>query len=367
MSVYKQGESPNYYYDFVLDGKRHRGSCKTTSIVAARAFEAEECRRISKGEVNPGKVPTLEQLSSRFLAWVGASQRLSASSKRYYVYGWKALASQPIAGMKLNRITPSEIDCLKVDGEPATENQARRTLRRMLHLAEEWGLLTRAPRVPMVEEVATRDVIAPEVEQQITAALASSDSALRVAWVIAVDAGMRPKEIAGLRVDDIDWLAQAVTVRRRTTKTHNGVRVVPLSDRVVSVLQAYLMGRKDGYVFPSSRLPGQPIQAISLCEAFRHIRQSLGLPASVKLYNARHTFATEMMSALGNPTKVMALMGHGDIKTTMAYQHPDQIGIREAVEARAEARAKAIAAQNQTVTPDFSPELSTRTPERMVN
>jgi hypothetical protein len=50
-----------------------------------------------------------------------------------------------IASMKMDRITAEDVDALAFPGGPYHINCALKTLRRMLHKAEEWGLIAKAP------------------------------------------------------------------------------------------------------------------------------------------------------------------------------------------------------------------------------
>ena len=59
-----------------------------------------------------------------------------------------------------------------------------------------------------------------------------------------------------------------------------------------------------------------------------------GLPETLKLYGARHAFATYAVEATGNVFAVADAMGHEDLKTTRLYQHPELGAIRDAIDQR---------------------------------
>lgn len=67
---------------------------------------------------------------------------------------------------------------------------------------------------------------------------------------------------------------------------------------------------------------------------FREARRSAGLPNSVVLYCARHTFGTAAYEATGNLAMIMKVMGHSDVRTAMRYQHPALDSLREAIDQR---------------------------------
>jgi len=78
----------------------------------------------------------LVEFSWRFLDWLEAV-RLEDKTKTYYRYGWRLLKTTTIPGMQLDQITSDRVETLKFSGSSSNANCALRTLRRMLHKAEE--------------------------------------------------------------------------------------------------------------------------------------------------------------------------------------------------------------------------------------
>jgi integrase len=70
------------------------------------------------------------------------------------------------------------------------------------------------------------------------------------------------------------------------------------------------------------------------CKQFREARGKAGIPESLVLYCARHTFGTATYGATGNLAMVMNVMGHTDVRTAMRYQHPVLDSVREAIDQR---------------------------------
>jgi hypothetical protein len=69
-----------------------------------------------------------------------------------------------VASMGLDHIKKSHIQTLQLPGSASWQNCALRTLRRMLAIAKEWGLLWEVPTVPLLEQRQRRDVFDQEVE-----------------------------------------------------------------------------------------------------------------------------------------------------------------------------------------------------------
>jgi Phage integrase family len=109
----------------------------------------------------------------------------------------------------------------------------------------------------------------------------------------------------------------------------NGVREVPLSDRVLTLLRARCASRKEGWVFPSKRSASGRLT--TMARRFREARTKAGLPKGLVLNCGRHDFGTRVLKKTGNLKLVMQTMGHVDVKTAMKYQHPELDIVRSAL------------------------------------
>ena len=128
------------------------GSTKETNESRARKIAAlkfaDACER---GDPLPRKTPTLLAASNRFLEWVEEA-RLSDKTKTYYRDGWRSLKTTSILGLRLDSINNDVAQRLSFSGSAPNTNCALRTLRRLLHKAEDWRLIGRAPRIKLVPE-----------------------------------------------------------------------------------------------------------------------------------------------------------------------------------------------------------------------
>ena len=97
------------------------------------------------------KAPRMQEFSIRFLIWV-ESAALEDKSKAYYRSGWRLLSTTKIVGMCLDHITKDDVEALSFSGSASNANCALRTLRRMLHKAEEWNLISRVPKFNLLRE-----------------------------------------------------------------------------------------------------------------------------------------------------------------------------------------------------------------------
>jgi integrase len=265
---------------------------------------------------------TLAEFSKRFLDWVKTT-RLEPESRKYYESGWRMLSETPIAAMRLTHITTDEAEALRFDHSSANANRALRTLRRMLGKAAEWGVIAVAPKIKLEKEEGRSATIDAEAEAKL---LAVAKQPLRDILIIVLDTGMRPGEVFRMRWEDVLWDRKTIFIPRG--KTPRSRRYLPMSDRLLELLQARCNDQREGWVFPSDSKPGH---VTTVAKAFEEAREAAGLSTEIKLYSARHTFATKVMGATGDLALVMRALGHTNAQTAMIYQHPSLERVRAVV------------------------------------
>src|SRR5271157_3098713 len=169
VSLIKRGNV--WHFAFRWNGKRYRGSCKTSKQQEANKVESLVLARLLEDGRAPGnkKIPTLADFSNRFFNWLEAlpaNRPPKAPTRKYYRVGWRMLESTPIAGMKLDHITTDQASIIE-GSSAANTNNALRTLRRMLKKAHEWQLLSMVPVVKLVEEYGREELMEPWMEQSV--------------------------------------------------------------------------------------------------------------------------------------------------------------------------------------------------------
>jgi len=346
VSLFKRGNTR--HFAFRWNGRRYRGSCKTSRQAEAKKVEALVLARLLEDGRLPWsrKVPTLAGLSNRFFKWLEslpADRPPKPPTRRYYRVGWQLLESTSIAGMKLDHITADH--ALTIEGSSAANtDNALRTLRRMLKKAQEWQLLSTVPIVKLVEEQGREELIEPWMEQRLLAVtggsrLTGKGRKSRVGWepfrtvlLIMLDSGLRPGEIFRMRWENIHWDKGLIFNPRG--KSRKSRRYVPLTERVNVALVARKEGVNEGWVFPSKRAQSGYITDREVSKQWLEAKRLAGIPESVVLYCARHRFSTDAMEGTGNVMAVMDAMGHGSVNTTRIYTHSNVQQIREAIERR---------------------------------
>lgn len=334
MKLFRKKNSKFFWYDFTVRGQRYRGS--TEEIKERRASKIaglKLAQALEGSDPLDRKAPVLRQFSQRFKEWV-TNSKLERKTQLYYENGWRLLSGTEITGMRLDQITRDRVEVLSFTGSAANTNCALRTLRRMLHKAEEWELIRRIPKFRLAKEYGRSLNLDEAAEKRLLEGAADCKWRKRTLQlfkdivILMRDTGMRnERELYRVRIENIDWDNKVIFVP--DSKTPDGRRTVPISDRTFDVLRSRCEGRREGWVFPSKRSKAGHLT--TMADHFRQARRKAGLPEDLVLYCGRHDFGTRVMRHTGNLKAVMLTMGHKDVKTAMRYQHPEVDVVRQAL------------------------------------
>ena len=144
--------------------------------------------------------------------------------------------------------------------------------------------------------------------------------------------GMGSAEVRALQLDDIDWTARTIRLRRPKT---DSVTILPLLAPVARALVRYLRDERpaharDRAVFVSRNLPHRRLAATA---TVRHRLDKLAKRAGfhapfLGTHVFRHTHATHQVDA-GTPAKLVGdILGHRQPSSTSAYVRSAIVGLR---------------------------------------
>ncbi|HNX76744.1 MAG TPA: integron integrase [Candidatus Rifleibacterium sp.] len=261
-----------------------------------------------------------------------------------------------------NKLNPNQIseflEFLAIERRVAasTQNQALNALAYFFNnvlgidIADKLGF-ARAKRPQRLPTVLTRE--------EVKALLARLNGIYALLAGITYGTGVRLMECLRLRVKDIDFAGNSITVREGKGAKD---RIVPLPTKYKDALQEQLqitrtihqqdlenglgetslpdaLDRKYPsaakewpwqYAFPSDRLSVDPrsnkvrrhhIHENSFQKAVKKAVQDAGLHSGVSVHTLRHSFATHLLEAGYDIRTVQELLGHSDVSTTMIYTH----------------------------------------------
>jgi integrase len=172
---------------------------------------------------------------------------------------------------------------------------------------------------------------------------------------------MRSGEIKSLRWRDVNLMDACLTVRRASTKTDAGERVIPLNhDAMQAVLELRqrtlrLFGKvePDWYLFFRSKAleapdPTRPIKGWRA--AWLALKQAAGLD-SLRFHDLRHHAITELSEGQASDSTIKAIAGHVSQRMLDHYSHVRMDAKRKALDALSGARTAQNAAQTSGTRP----------------
>ena len=219
MKLFKKPKSKFFWYDFTVRGRRYRASTQETKSVRALQIASLKLASVmERTDPLPTKTAVLREFADRFLDWVNGS-RLEEKTRKFYRNGWRLLKSTAVAMLRVDRISGDCAELLTFPGSAANANCALRTLRRMLHKAEEWKAIAHAPKIKMMKEHGRHLRLDDEAEKKlITGGLACrwrprTRELFRNIVILMRDTGMRnERELFRLRIENLDWQNRVIFV-----------------------------------------------------------------------------------------------------------------------------------------------------------
>ena len=134
--------------------------------------------------------------------------------------------------------------------------------------------------------------------------------------------GLRRGEVAGLRLEDIDWRAGELVVVGKGARLDR----LPLPADVGEAIAAYLSrGRPASdrrQVFLRARAPFEPIAAGTVASTVRRACRRAGV-AEVGSHRLRHTAACEMVAAQVPLAEIAQVLRHRSLQSTAIYARVD--------------------------------------------
>jgi integrase len=319
-------KSPCYYVDYTVMGRRRRVRVGPNKKQAEDVL-AEIRSRLARGELGDllpetkrAARKTFEQFRKDYEAKTEIVYRASSRDRNKSRY--KVLDTF-FGKYRLDQIDTDLVERfrnqrVKKDASPATVNRDFALLRRMLHVAVDWGDLPRRPdlRVRALRE-APHDLVPPTVEQ-IDKLLSKCKGDLHDLVLLALYTGMRKGELFHLLWKDVDLKGDRIHVVSRAehmTKA-NRSRMIPMHPMAKAMLEKRKHRKPDELVFPGRK--GKPLNNIQT--SWETARELAELP-HLRFHDLRHTFASHL-AMHGEPIGlIQALLGHRDLTTTQRYSH----------------------------------------------
>lgn len=343
MSIQKKN---NKYYACVyagyLNGKRiYEWSEGFEDKKLARLEEAKLIEMIiSKGGISKKK----NSFSEVAETWLDMREKTVAYStyrgnKSYY----EMYIRDYFKGKHIKKIEPLEIQqfMLSLEVGPATINKTMNILSLIFDFAVTMKMVyhnpckgIKKPKIPKSKHVTWGE----DTISKFLSAECVTKSKVYAALVILFTTGMRPGEVCGLRWGDFkeDHFTPTIGINRYGTETdlkndkaHESVFV---PDFFIPYLKRFKTAQKTIFFSKGHKLNNKsfinclepdmrPMTPEYLSDKFTELVEKTKLP-KITLYEARHSFGTNMMKNGVNPKKVAELMRHTTVRTTLDnYSH----------------------------------------------
>ena len=323
------------------DGARRRERKKlavSSKSGARRWAEARERELLIHGPAKARKeVPTLETFAPRFLDGYARANRQKPSgvaAKETIL----RLHLIPLLGRKpLDAITNEDVQRLKLrlqEKSPKTANNVLATLRRLIAVAVEWGVIDAMP-CTIRQVKASRPVMAFhdfDAYERLVAAARAIEATAYVIVLLGGEAGLRCGEMMALEWSDVDLAKRQLRIHRsewkgQVTSTKGGqLRYVPMTVRLSAALRDHRHLRGPRVLVDRGRSLSQKMVQDRVRWAAR--RASLEHQG---VHILRHTFCSHLAMRGAPARAIQELAGHADLSTTQRYMHLSPAAIESAI------------------------------------
>ena len=246
---------------------------------------------------------------------------------------------------KLKDITSKQIelyfDYLKKSGKTLSQKTLRHhytTLHSIFEYAVKKNYILNSP---------LNKVDAPKLAKKKVDALSKSDVLIfmkelqnlslmhRTIYTLLLTTGLRRGECFGLQWKDIDFKNHLLHVERNVTytsksgvcvglpKTETGIRTVPLTNEMVSLLEEYkkesgIAVKGSMFLFHSAKSHYQPQEPTHLTKHLKRFMKRINLP-DMSPHDLRHTCASLLIQGGVDVRSVQDVLGHADASTTLNF------------------------------------------------
>jgi site-specific recombinase XerD len=175
-----------------------------------------------------------------------------------------------------------------------------------------------------------------QVQQLLAHATGDEPAQIRDLAVLLLLAvyGLRRSEVAGLRLDDIDWQAETVRIHRsKQRRTQHFPLVRPVAEAIVRYLREVRPRCPHREVFLALRPPMRPLSASSISAIVRWRLRALGVTLPrVGAHCLRHACARHLLARGFSLKEIGDQLGHRRASATLLYAKVDLDGLRQVAE-----------------------------------
>lgn len=332
--VYKSGKQNKTWYGVYREDVRKPDGCMirrqrnirlgTLSELPTRAAAVRELEGRMGDSKSVRTTMTFAELFDRWKTTIVPT--LKESTANLYVYKLQRYVVPVFGSREIASITRYQIEAFLADKARMYCRNTVRAMRACLSRVLSWAVacdwIMKNPcsgvAIPFGKTRIKRTVLTPEQVVAIASRLKEPYSTL---VLFLAGTGLRVGEAVGIKWSDFD--GTILHVQRRiyegregTTKTRSSERSIPISPVLIERMKALGDGE---WVFRSRK--GTPVDPKNIAHRYlRPVTHELGIPLG-GWHDFRHTLSTRLLREK-HPAKLVAeLLGHSDVRTTLAVYH----------------------------------------------
>lgn len=294
---------------------------------------------------NDGLDPRVRPVQARFEAWLAGRGLAPATADMYATVSRKVLGWLPDHGViDVRKLCAADVSATVVllsgSYRPGSMRAALSALRAWCRFVEQDGgrpgLARAVPSTRVSRAVPVAVITAAEVDRLVATANPATPGGLRdrAILLLAARTGLRPSDIAGLRLGDIDWRTATITVTQE--KTGQPV-VLPLLADVGGAIADYLLSGRPGdvrsdRVFVRVKAPHGPLASkdmhyvASRAFALSGVVPRGGPGRGMRVLRA--SLATRMLESETGLPVIAGALGHRGIASAKHYLSADEKRMR---------------------------------------
>jgi integrase len=338
-----------------IDGRWKEISLGTRNYNEARKDRAKKIEEYEERQ----KLPDLATLPFEKAAdlWLGEQLKLVATGTYKIEKQRLVPLKQKLGRLRLLDITPEHLrtyQLVRIEKvSPRTCNLELKVVRQLFKTARLWSRLADDYKPLRENSKGPGRALTPEKENKLFECAQKSLylSAAFYAGIVAANTTMRGCELKGLQLRDVDLIDRKLIIRRNTTKTDAGCRLIPLNNAAVWALTKILERARllkateaEHYLFPAFNnkhtKEGQAAGAgydptkpmVSWRSGWRTLTRKAGLPG-LRFHDLRHHSITKLAEAGVPEQTLMSIAGHVSKSMLEHYSHIRLTAKRAAVDA----------------------------------
>jgi integrase len=368
MALFKRGNI--WWYEFRFASRRVRESAKTPSKTVAKLAEKQRRRDLEKGfngieDNRDDRIRSFEELSADYLEEYRLRHK-AVTFAEYAIGNLKRHLGETMAVDVTDKTVKAyQTTRLKEKAAPKTINEEVGFLLRILGEAGD-AIRARLRRQKTLKLPVRRQVgkaYTPEEKDALLAAAKTARSpAIYPALMLALNAGMRDKEIRNLQWERLELSKAYLRVGESKTEAGEG-RTIPLNSALLQVLVEYSEWyikrfgpiQPGWYIFPFGKpRPQDPTRPmVTLKTSWSNARRKANVQG--RWHDNRHTLITDLAESGAGDETIRDIAGHVSKQMLKHYSHIRMEAKRRALEAivaKPDTKATRSVAPNGDTAPD---------------